>query len=85
MTKQTYPGKLDNLAAGGLVAGIIVKNDQGISTYEDEEGVFPESQFFKLRIGDGEVQDFYLYSMDKVNHSTFEHLQSCMIVLMSGP
>ncbi|KAK6303574.1 hypothetical protein J4Q44_G00260280, partial [Coregonus suidteri] len=21
---------------------------------------------FKLRIGDGEVQDFYLYSMDKV-------------------
>lgn len=37
--------------------------------------MFPESQFvfdlelppeFKPKIGDGEVQDFYLYSMDKV-------------------
>jgi hypothetical protein len=45
--------------------------------------VFPESQFvfdlelppeFKPKIGDGEVQEFYLYSMDKVSHSTFEHL-----------
>ncbi|CAB1329745.1 unnamed protein product [Coregonus sp. 'balchen'] len=98
MTKQTYPGKLDNLAAGGLAAGISVKNTlikeceeeacipadiaetaRPVSTvsytYEDEEGVFPESQFvfdlelppeFKPRIGDGEVQDFYLYSMDKL-------------------
>uniref|UniRef100_A0A8C7HC27 Thiamin pyrophosphokinase 2 n=1 Tax=Oncorhynchus kisutch TaxID=8019 RepID=A0A8C7HC27_ONCKI len=98
MTKQTYPGKLDNLAAGGLAAGIGVKNTlikeceeeacipediaetaRPVSTvsytYEDEEGVFPESQFvfdlelppeFKPKIGDGEVQEFYLYSMDKV-------------------
>lgn len=44
-------------------------------TYEDEEGVFPECQFvfdlelpseFQPRIGDGEVQDFYILSMDKV-------------------
>ncbi|XP_010897045.1 thiamin pyrophosphokinase 2 isoform X2 [Esox lucius] len=97
-TKQTYPGKLDNLAAGGLAAGISVKDTlikeceeeacipadiaetaHPVSTvsytYEDKEGVFPESQFvfdlelpreFKPRIGDGEVQDFYLYSMDEV-------------------
>lgn len=45
-------------------------------TYEDEEGVFPESQFvfdlqlpaeFKPRIGDGEVQEFYLLPIDKVS------------------
>ncbi|KAF0036522.1 hypothetical protein F2P81_011834 [Scophthalmus maximus] len=44
-------------------------------TYEDEEGVFAESQFvydlelpleFKPRVGDGEVQEFYLLPMDKV-------------------
>ncbi|KAL1021137.1 hypothetical protein UPYG_G00009280 [Umbra pygmaea] len=98
MAKQTYPGKLDNLAAGGLAAGISVKHTlikeceeeacipadiaeialpvSTVSyTYADDEGVFPECQFvfdlklppdFKPRIGDGEVQDFYLYSMDKV-------------------
>lgn len=45
-------------------------------TYEDEEGVFPESQFvfdlelpleFKPIIGDGEVQEFYLLPIDKVS------------------
>nr|XP_006625431.2 PREDICTED: uncharacterized protein YJR142W-like [Lepisosteus oculatus] len=44
-------------------------------TYEDDEGVFPESQFvfdlevphdFAPEIGDGEVQAFYLWPMDKV-------------------
>lgn len=44
-------------------------------TYEEEEGVFAESQFvfdlklpleFKPRIGDGEVQDFYLLPIDQV-------------------
>ncbi|XP_026187960.1 thiamine pyrophosphokinase 2 [Mastacembelus armatus] len=44
-------------------------------TYEDEEGVYAESQFvfdlelpldFKPRIGDGEVQDFYLLPIDRV-------------------
>lgn len=45
-------------------------------TYEDEEGVFPETQFvfdlelpahFKPRVGDGEVQEFYFMRMDKVD------------------
>lgn len=44
-------------------------------TYEDEEGVYPESQFvfdlelpleFKPTVGDGEVQDFYLLPINKV-------------------
>ncbi|KAJ8016615.1 hypothetical protein DPEC_G00009070 [Dallia pectoralis] len=97
-TKQTYPGKLDNLAAGGLASGVSVKNTlikeceeeacipadiaetaHPVSTvsytYEEDEGVFAESQFvfdlelppeFQPRIGDGEVQDFYLYTMDQV-------------------
>lgn len=97
-TKQTYPGRLDNMAAGGLAAGVgikhtLVKECQEEAcipaataekahpaatvsyTYEDEEGVFPESQFvfdlelpreFRPRIGDGEVQDFYLLPIDEV-------------------
>ncbi|XP_028266033.1 thiamine pyrophosphokinase 2 [Parambassis ranga] len=97
-TKQTYPGLLDNVAAGGLAAGVgikhtLVKECQEEAcipaaiaekaypvatvsyTYEDEEGVFPESQFvfdlelpieFKPQVGDGEVQDFYLLPLDKV-------------------
>lgn len=97
-TKQTYPGLLDNLAAGGLAAGIgiretLVKECQEEAcipaaiaekahsastvsyTYEDEEGVFAESQFvfdlqlpldFKPRVGDNEVQDFYLLPVEEV-------------------
>ncbi|XP_076841570.1 thiamine pyrophosphokinase 2 [Brachyhypopomus gauderio] len=97
-SKQTYPGKLDNLAAGGLAAGSSVKHTllkeceeeacipaclaeeaRAVGTvsytYEDEEGIFPECQFvfdlelptdFRPQIGDGEVQDFYLYPSDKV-------------------
>ncbi|XP_040008833.1 thiamin pyrophosphokinase 2 isoform X2 [Xiphias gladius] len=97
-TKQTYPGLLDNVAAGGLAAGVGIKHTlvkecqeeacipaaiaekaQPVTTvsytYEDEEGVFVESQFvfdlelpleFKPRVGDGEVQDFYLLPIDKV-------------------
>ncbi|KAM9341963.1 thiamine pyrophosphokinase 2 [Pholidichthys leucotaenia] len=97
-TKQTYPGLLDNMAAGGLAAGVGIKHTlvkeceeeacipaaiaeracpvATVSyTYEDEDGVFPESQFvfdlklpleFKPKIGDGEVQEFYLLPIDKV-------------------
>ncbi|XP_049437714.1 thiamin pyrophosphokinase 2 [Epinephelus fuscoguttatus] len=97
-TKQTYPGLLDNVAAGGLAAGVGIKHTlvkecqeeacipaaiaekaHPVSTvsytYEDEEGVFAECQFvfdlelpleFKPRVGDGEVQDFYLLPIDKV-------------------
>ncbi|XP_017294295.2 thiamin pyrophosphokinase 2 [Kryptolebias marmoratus] len=97
-TKQTYPGLLDNMAAGGLAAGVGIRNTlikeceeearipadiaataRPVSTvsytYEDEEGVFPESQFvfdlqlpvgFRPSIGDGEVQDFYLLPIEEV-------------------
>ena len=46
-------------------------------TYEEEEGIFPESQFvfdlelpadFQPRVGDGEVQEFYFLPMDKVGN-----------------
>uniref|UniRef100_UPI0037E82564 thiamin pyrophosphokinase 2 n=1 Tax=Semicossyphus pulcher TaxID=241346 RepID=UPI0037E82564 len=97
-TKQTYPGMLDHVAAGGLAAGVSIKHTvvkeceeeacipaaiaekakpvNTISyTYVEEGEVFPESQFvfdlelpleFKPRVGDGEVQEFYLLPMDKV-------------------
>ncbi|XP_041859080.1 thiamin pyrophosphokinase 2 [Melanotaenia boesemani] len=97
-TKQTYPGLLDNMAAGGLAAGVGIKHtlikecqeeacvpeDIAVKahpvatvsyTYEDEEGVFPESQFvfdlqlppeFKPRVADGEVQAFYLLPIERV-------------------
>ncbi|XP_027869460.1 thiamine pyrophosphokinase 2 [Xiphophorus couchianus] len=98
VTKQTYPGRLDNMAAGGLAADVGIKHTlikeceeeacipadiaakaSPVSTvsytYEDEEGVFPESQFvFDLElpldfvpcVGDGEVQDFYLLPIEEV-------------------
>ncbi|XP_035989002.1 thiamin pyrophosphokinase 2 isoform X1 [Fundulus heteroclitus] len=98
ITKQTYPGLLDNMVAGGLAAGVGIKytlikeceeeacipaditmKAHPVSTvsytYEDEEGVFPESQFvfdlelpldFMPCIGDGEVQEFYMLSIEKV-------------------
>ncbi|KAF7658418.1 hypothetical protein LDENG_00013240 [Lucifuga dentata] len=100
-TKQTYPGRLDNLgecAAGGLAAGVGIRQTmlkecleeacipaafaeeaKPVSTvsytYEDEDGVFAESQFvfdlklplhFKPSVGDGEVQEFYHLPMDEV-------------------
>lgn len=115
-TKQTYPGLLDNLAAGGLAAGISIKHTMvkeceeeacipahiaekacPVSTvsytYEDEEGVFPESQFvfdlelppdFKPRIGDGEVQDFYLLPIHKVKELlvTDDFKPNCAMVVL---
>ncbi|XP_059910472.1 thiamin pyrophosphokinase 2 isoform X1 [Gadus macrocephalus] len=97
-TKQTYAGRLDNLAAGGLAAGMgigdtalkeceeeacipaaIAVKARSVTTvsytYEEEEGIFPESQFvfdlelpadFQPRVGDGEVQEFYFLPLDKV-------------------
>ncbi|XP_058498351.1 thiamin pyrophosphokinase 2 [Solea solea] len=115
-TKQTYPGLLDNLAAGGLSADVGVKHTmvkecqeeacipaaiaekaRPVSTvsytYEDEEGVFPECQFvfdlelprdFKPRIGDGEVQDFYLLPIDKVKEllATDDFKPNCAMVVL---
>ncbi|KAM9785755.1 thiamine pyrophosphokinase 2 [Neosynchiropus ocellatus] len=97
-TKQTYPGLLDNMAAGGLSAGVSIRHTlvkeceeeacipaaladtaRPVSTvsytYGDGEGVFAESQFvfdlrlpadFRPRVGDGEVQDFYLLPIERV-------------------
>lgn len=115
-TKQTYPGLLDNLAAGGISAdaGIkhtLVKECQEEAcipaaiaekafpvstvsyTYEDEDGVFPECQFvydlelpldFRPRIGDGEVQEFYLLPIDKVKEllATDDFKPNCAMVAL---
>uniref|UniRef100_A0A3B4YFQ1 Thiamin pyrophosphokinase 2 n=1 Tax=Seriola lalandi dorsalis TaxID=1841481 RepID=A0A3B4YFQ1_SERLL len=83
--KQTYPGLLDNVAAvkecqeEACIPAAIAEKAHPVTTvsytYEDEEGVFAESQFvfdlelpleFKPKVGDGEVQDFYLLPIDKV-------------------
>ncbi|XP_050784092.1 uncharacterized protein LOC127036860 [Gopherus flavomarginatus] len=98
LTKPTYPGRLDNLAAGGIAAGLgvtetLVKECQEEAcippslaaqarpvgtisyTYEDHRGIFPECQFvfdlelpeeFEPRVGDGEMQEFYLLGLDEV-------------------
>ncbi|XP_062396742.1 thiamin pyrophosphokinase 2 [Sardina pilchardus] len=115
-TKQTYPGRLDNLAAGGLAADCGVKHTMvkeceeeacipasiaekacpvgTVSyTYEDHEGVFPECQFvfdlelpldFKPQIGDGEVQNFYFYPIEKVKELlvTDEFKPNCAMVVL---
>lgn len=115
-TKQTYPGLLDNVAAGGLAAGFgikqtlvkeceeeacipaaIAKNAHPVSTvsytYYDEDGVFAESQFvfdlelppdFKPKIGDNEVQDFYLLPIDKVKEllATDDFKPNCAMVVL---
>ncbi|XP_028439681.1 thiamine pyrophosphokinase 2 isoform X2 [Perca flavescens] len=115
-TKQTYPGLLDNVAAGGLAAGVgikhtLVKECQEEAcipaaiaekahpvttvsyTYEEEDGVFAESQFvfdlelprdFKPRVGDGEVQEFYLLPIDKVKEllATDDFKPNCAMVVL---
>ncbi|XP_008293953.1 thiamine pyrophosphokinase 2 [Stegastes partitus] len=115
-TKQTYPGLLDNVAAGGLAANAGVKHTlvkecqeeacipAAIAekarpvgtvsyTYNNEEGVFAESQFvfdlelpleFKPRVGDGEVQEFYLLPIDKVKEllATDDFKPNCAMVVL---
>ncbi|KAI9532715.1 hypothetical protein NQZ68_029281 [Dissostichus eleginoides] len=115
-TKQTYPGLLDNVAAGGLAAGLDIKQTvvkeceeeacipaaiaekaRPVSTvsytYEDEDGVYPESQFvfdlelpvgFKPKVGDGEVQEFYLLPMEKVKElmATDDFKPNCAMVVL---
>ncbi|XP_063758969.1 thiamin pyrophosphokinase 2 isoform X2 [Eleginops maclovinus] len=62
-------------------------------TYEDEDGVFPESQYvfdlelpvgFKPKVGDGEVQEFYLLPMDKVKEllATEDFKPNCAMVVL---
>ncbi|XP_028309737.1 thiamine pyrophosphokinase 2 [Gouania willdenowi] len=115
-TKQTYPGLLDNVAAGGLAAGVGIKHTlvkeceeeacipaaiaekacpvATVSyTYEDQDGVFPECQFvfdlelpleFRPRVGDGEVQDFYLLPIEKVTEllATDDFKPNCAMVVL---
>lgn len=115
-TKQTYPGMLDHVAAGGLAAGVGIKHTlvkeceeeacipadiaekakpvTTISyTYVEEGEVFPESQFvfdlelplkFKPRIGDGEVQEFYLLPIDKVKEllASEDFKPNCAMVVL---
>ncbi|XP_069785198.1 thiamin pyrophosphokinase 2 isoform X2 [Narcine bancroftii] len=96
-TKQTFPGMLDNMSAGGLSArsGVLetlvrecaeescipqsvalsAKPAGSVSyTYEDQRGVFPQCQFvydlevpagLAPQVGDGEVQEFYLWPLEK--------------------
>ncbi|XP_073326548.1 thiamin pyrophosphokinase 2 [Pagrus major] len=116
LTKQTYPGLLDNVAAGGLAAGASIKQTlvkecqeeacipaaiaekacpvNTVSyTYEDEEGVYAESQFvfdlelpldFKPIVGDNEVQEFYLLPIDKVKDllATEDFKPNCAMVVL---
>ncbi|KAM9828041.1 thiamin pyrophosphokinase 2 [Syngnathus typhle] len=115
-TKQTYPGLLDNMAAGGLAAGMSIKHTlvkecqeeacipetlaekaHPVSTvsytYQDGEGVFSESQFvfdlelplaFKPKVGDGEVQEFYLLPIEKVKEllATEDFKPNCAMVVL---
>uniref|UniRef100_A0A803JIM4 Nudix hydrolase 20, chloroplastic-like n=1 Tax=Xenopus tropicalis TaxID=8364 RepID=A0A803JIM4_XENTR len=98
MTKPTYPGQLDHLAAGGIAAGhgvwatllkecteeacipeslaATAKPAGTVSyAYQQEGGIYIECQFvfdlevpdsFQPKVGDGEVQEFYLWPLDQV-------------------
>ncbi|XP_042305032.1 nudix hydrolase 20, chloroplastic-like [Sceloporus undulatus] len=100
--KPTYPGLLDNLAAGGITSGLgvretLVKECQEEAciptslatlakaagtisyTYEDAHGgIHAECRFvfdlelpedFVPQVGDGEVQEFYLCSLEQVKEA----------------
>ncbi|XP_074537384.1 thiamine pyrophosphokinase 2 [Halichoeres trimaculatus] len=115
-TKQTYPGMLDHVAAGGLAADAGIKHTlikeceeeacipsaiaeraKPVSTvsytYVEEGEVFPESQFvfdlelpreFNPRVGDGEVQEFYLLPLDKVKEllASNDFKPNCAMVVL---
>ncbi|KAI3357462.1 hypothetical protein L3Q82_015498, partial [Scortum barcoo] len=68
-------------------------NLTGPYTYEDEEGVFAESQFvfdlelpldFRPTVGDGEVQEFYLLPIDRVKEllPTDDFKPNCAMVVL---
>ncbi|XP_077185509.1 uncharacterized protein LOC143833503 [Paroedura picta] len=102
LNKPSYPGLLDNLAAGGISSGLgvretLVKECQeeacipaslaaqakpvGTVTYTyvgTQGGIYPECQFvfdlelpedFLPQVGDGEVQEFYLWPLHKVKEA----------------
>ncbi|KAJ1095708.1 hypothetical protein NDU88_000866 [Pleurodeles waltl] len=116
LTKPTYPGLLDNLAAGGISTGMGIKETlikecqeeacipEAIAarakpvgsvsyTYESVKGIYPECQFvydlelpqdFVPRVGDGEVQQFYLWPMEKVKETiaTTDFKPNCALVVL---
>ncbi|XP_078369139.1 uncharacterized protein LOC144653086 isoform X2 [Oculina patagonica] len=115
-TKQTWPGKLDQIVAGGMSCGEGIQEtlirecaeeasipeelaklatSAGCVSYffEDERGLFPEVQFvcdlklphdFQPSNSDGEVGEFYCWSMDKVKEkiATDEFKPNCALVVL---
>ncbi|XP_078520858.1 uncharacterized protein LOC144785877 isoform X2 [Lissotriton helveticus] len=114
--KPTYPGLLDNMAAGGISTGMRIKETmikecqeeacipEAIAarakpvgsvryTYESVRGVYPECVFvfdlelpqdFVPRVGDGEVQEFYLWPLEKVKETiaTTDFKPNCALVVL---
>uniref|UniRef100_V9L4U2 Nudix hydrolase 20, chloroplastic-like protein n=1 Tax=Callorhinchus milii TaxID=7868 RepID=V9L4U2_CALMI len=116
LSKPTYPGMLDNMAAGGLAAGLGIKEAlvkecaeeacvperlaaraQPAGTvsycYEDGTGIFAECQFvydlevptdFTPTVGDGEVQEFYLWPLQQVRDAIVDSdfKPNCALVVL---
>ncbi|KAM4663923.1 uncharacterized protein O3C94_012137 isoform 2-T2 [Discoglossus pictus] len=116
LTKPSYPGLLDNLAAGGISAGagvwetlikecteeacipesiaITAKAAGTVSySYSRQGAVYLECQFvfdlevpetFQPRVGDGEVQEFYLWPLEKVREAIAENdfKPNCALVVL---
>lgn len=116
LTKATYPGKLDHLAAGGISAGsgvwetllkeckeeaCIPESIAATATpcgtvsyaYEKGEEIYLECQFvfdlevpesFQPSVGDGEVEEFYLWPLEKVREAiaTEEFKPNCALVVL---
>ncbi|XP_053551348.1 uncharacterized protein LOC128642603 [Bombina bombina] len=116
LTKPSYPGLLDNLAAGGISAGSGVwetlikecteeacipeslaataKAAGTVSySYTRQEAVYLECQFvfdlevpetFQPSVGDGEVQEFYLWPLEKVIEAIAEDdfKPNCALVVL---
>ncbi|KAM4696525.1 uncharacterized protein WCC33_015270 [Rhinophrynus dorsalis] len=116
LTKPSYPGMLDHLAAGGISAGAGVwetllkecteeacipeslaataKPAGTVSyAYLKQEAVYLECQFvfdlevpesFQPHVGDGEVQQFYLWPLDKVKEAIAgdEFKPNCALVVL---
>uniref|UniRef100_A0A8D0GNL5 Nudix hydrolase domain-containing protein n=1 Tax=Sphenodon punctatus TaxID=8508 RepID=A0A8D0GNL5_SPHPU len=115
--KPTYPGRLDNMAAGGIAVGLgvtqtLLKECEeeacippslaaqaravGTISYTYEEaqgGICSECLFvfdlevpvdFVPQVGDGEVQEFYLWPLDKVKEAigTADFKPNCAMVAL---
>jgi isopentenyldiphosphate isomerase len=116
-TKSTFPGKLDNMVAGGLPIGISLEDNVIKECHEEAgipatlasrairagsisyckqvpEGLKPDVQFvcdlelpadFEPRPVDGEVEAFYLWSIDRVMDvvgNTTEFKFNCNLVII---